>query len=69
MTLVDRELGALHLSRIYHRQIREGLLRQWSCRYPEALPRRGLEKRRVLHDLADLCELARKMLGEPPEDP
>lgn len=64
--LFDREVGALHLSRIYRRRITEGLIRQWARRYPDKLPRRGMDGRKVLHAGVDLQNLAREMLGDPP---
>lgn len=64
--LFDRELCALHLSRVYRRRITEGLIRQWARRYPDKLPRRGLDERKVLHDVHELQALAHEMLGEPP---
>ena len=66
--LFDREICALHLSRIYRRRITEGLIRQWARRYPDKLPRRGTDGRKVLHAGTDLQALAREMLGAPPAD-
>lgn len=64
--LFDRQLCALHLSRIYRRRVSEGLIRQWARRYPDKLPRRGTDGRKVLHDVHDLHALAHEMLGDPP---
>lgn len=66
--LFDREVCALHLSRLYRRRITEGLIRQWARRYPGKLPARGTEGRKVLHDPSELQALATQMLGAPPED-
>lgn len=66
--LFDREVCALHLSRVYRRRITESLIRQWARRYPDKLPRKGTDGRKVLHDGGDLQTLAREMLGAPPVD-
>jgi hypothetical protein len=69
VTLVDGELGALRLTRVYRLQVSEGLLRQWANRYPDTLPRRGLRGRRVQYAVEDLDAIAEKMLGAPPSNP
>lgn len=64
--LLDRELAALRLSRLYRRRISEALVRKWASRYPGELPARGVSGRRVLHSVQDVDAVARRLLGAPP---
>ncbi len=64
--LLDRELAALRLSRIYGRKVSEARIRQWAHRYPDELPRRGTDGRKVQHSVGDLDAIARRLLGDPP---